>query len=745
MPQFDEKKQNKRLAEIRHKEEEVLIQQMAQKYGLTYIDLSGTGIDTDALKLIEEKEAREKEIALFKIVGKNLHMVAHSPERSMVQDVKKRLEDEGYHVTLYVGSTQSLEKAWNRYEDISMASTSRGSFLDLSEEALDNIASQVKTNEDVQRLFQKTDEETASHRISKLIEIIFGAAIALKASDIHIEPQEEEVRLRYREDGVLHDILFFDHDTYRMINSRIKLLSELMLTQTENAQDGRFTIDYKGKQIEIRTSVIPGGYGESIVMRLLNPDGINVGLEQLGIEPKLLSILKREVAKPNGLILTTGPTGSGKTTTLYSFLKYVYDPEIKILTIEDPIEYHLQGITQTQIDHEKGYDFLSGLRAALRQDPDLVMVGEIRDGETASIAVNAALTGHLVLSTLHTNNAAGAIPRLLDLGVNPSILSAALSVSIAQRLVRKLCPHCKKERDPSPEEEKLLRNILTQADDLGKDLQAYGISRDQEIKLYEAVGCDKCGNFGYKGRIGVYEAILNDESIQKILEKHPSEREVKRVASKQGILSMKEDGVMKILSGITSMEEVEKVVDLNEDIDLFFDKEGGVLSDKGESRNKEVLPGERSEMKETDTAHSTQHTGKEELIPKMQNADYGMPAENNVPSETDTAQNSSGNMRATEVQLLVDYLKMLEEEQRRSPELGLHKQMQAVQQTIMGLLKHGGAEGLFARGKTEEERIHDEVELLMKDLKKIEHHQAVSPDVGVADKLQKIRTTLENL
>jgi type II secretory ATPase GspE/PulE/Tfp pilus assembly ATPase PilB-like protein len=318
-----------------------------------------------------------------------------------------------------------------------------------------------------------------------------------------------------------------------------------------------------GMEISMRTSTIPGAYGESVVMRILDPRSIQVDLANMGIEPRLYTLIDAGIKKPNGLILITGPTGSGKTTTLYAFLRKIYSPDIKIITIEDPVEYHLQGITQTQV--EGNYSFLDGLRAALRQDPDVLMVGEIRDSETAKISVESALTGHIVFSTLHTNNAAGVIPRLIDLEVNPKIMVSALTLSIAQRLVRKLCTVCRAERPVTAEEEALLRKILTTAAANGKDIGAYNLAADMPIKLYKNVGCSECNKTGYKGRMGIFEAIKTDEAIEQIIPTNPSEREIKRVAAKQGIFNMREDGVVKILAGITSMEEVQSVVDLTEE------------------------------------------------------------------------------------------------------------------------------------------------------------------------------------
>jgi type IV pilus assembly protein PilB len=297
----------------------------------------------------------------------------------------------------------------------------------------------------------------------------------------------------------------------------------------------------------------------------LNPKSIRVDLEKMGIDPKVYDVMMRAIHSPNGLILITGPTGSGKTTTLYAFLAKIYSDELKFMTIEDPVEYHLPGITQTQVDHEKGYTFASGLRAALRQDPEVIMVGEIRDKETAETAIEASNTGHRVFSTLHTNSAAGVIPRLIDLGVNPKILVSALKLSLAQRLCRKLCEKCKKLSAPDEKKEKLLREVLMHAQEVGKDIASYGLSPTMPMQLYDAVGCTECNNTGYRGRIGIFEAIQTTEDIEKLIVQVPSEREVKKIAEKQGLLNLKEDGVVKMLRGITSYDEVADVVDLYEE------------------------------------------------------------------------------------------------------------------------------------------------------------------------------------
>jgi len=565
MADFDEEKQNKQLDELHKQEEEDLVAMLAEsKYKLPYIDLSRLGVDNEALRAISEKDARELKVAPFKLFGKNIFIAVRSPSDDLLSKLKDEIERQNLIPTFYMVSLASLEKIWDRYKELSLAENSRIGGLDISGEVLRDIAKDISTMKDIEKLIVETTEGNPIHKISKMLEIILAGAIAVKASDVHIEPEKERSRLRLRLDGVLHDVMFFENNIYHLFNSRIKLLSGMKLT-SKIAQDGRFSIMEKEEEISIRTSLIPGAYGESIVMRILDPKSIQVKLEDIGIEPYLFSVIEQEIAKPNGLILVTGPTGSGKTTTLYAFLRKIYSPEIKIITIEDPIEYHLAGITQTQTNPEKGYTFLEGLRSALRQDPDVVMIGEIRDAETAKTAIESALTGHMVFSTLHTNNAAGVIPRLIDLDANPKIMVSALSLSIAQRLVRKLCIYCKKEKTPTEKESEILKMIMDGIKEEGKSLLNYKINPDASIKLFSPVGCEKCNMIGYSGRIGIFEAIKTDEVIEKIIPENPSEREIKKAARTQGILSMRQDGVVKILNGITSFEEVQSVVDLIEE------------------------------------------------------------------------------------------------------------------------------------------------------------------------------------
>ena len=565
MADFDEEKQNRQLDELHRKEEEQLVATLAEsKYGLPYIDLYHLGIDNEALRAVSEKDCRELSVAPFKHFGKNIFIALRSPTDDLIRRLREDMERKNLVPTFYMASSASLNKVWDRYQEISMAESSTIGGLEISGEILRETAKEIQKMQDIEKHVTEILKENKIHKISRLLETILAGAIAIKASDIHIEPEENRSRFRLRLDGVLVDVTFFGLDIYRLLNSRIKLLSGMKLT-SKIAQDGRFSIAEEKEEINIRSSMIPGAYGESIVMRILDPKSIQVPLEELGIEPFLFSVIKKEISKPNGLILVTGPTGSGKTTTLYAFLKKIYSPEIKIITIEDPIEYHLTGITQTQTNDEKGYTFAEGLRSALRQDPDVVMVGEIRDNETAETAVQSALTGHIVFSTLHTNNAAGVIPRLIDLGVNPKILVSALSLSMAQRLVRKLCPFCKKEKTPSQEEEVTIKIVLNSIKEEEKSLSNYNINPNAFFKLFAPVGCDKCNSTGYKGRIGIFEAIKTDEVIEKIIPENPSEHEIKKVARAQGILSMRQDGMVKMINGITSFEEVQSVVDLNEE------------------------------------------------------------------------------------------------------------------------------------------------------------------------------------
>ena len=560
MIDFNEDKQNRRLEEVRKKEEEEVAQILARKYDLNYLDLSPVAINSDALKIVPEDESRLSNIAIFEERDRKIQIAILSPGNEKTISIIKRLIDQGYFPVLSVVSKAGLEKAWERYKDISYASESKAGTFDISSNKVVELMDKVKHIDDVKKLIDDLLGEKQTYRISKIMEVMLAGALSLGASDIHLEPEEVSVRVRFRIDGVLLDIINYDKATYALILSRIKLLSGLKLNIKDQAQDGRFSIKIKDSEIEIRTSLLPGSYDEEIVMRLLNPKSISVSLEELGIEKRTLDMLIEQINKPNGMLLITGPTGSGKTTTLYAFLKKIYTPDIKILTIEDPIEYHLSGIVQTQVEDEKGYTFLAGLRAALRQDPDVIMVGEIRDPDTASTAINAALTGHLVFSTLHTNSAAGAFPRLIDLKINPKIISSAVNVAMAQRLLRKLCQFCKKERETNDREKIIIKRVLESIHD-----KTY-LDGIQTEKIFDAVGCEKCNGTGYKGRIAICEAVLTSKAIEDTITLDPSDREIKKAAESQNILDMLQDGILKTLKGISTIDELGRVIDLEVEI-----------------------------------------------------------------------------------------------------------------------------------------------------------------------------------
>ncbi|KKP80067.1 MAG: hypothetical protein UR80_C0039G0006 [Parcubacteria group bacterium GW2011_GWB1_35_5] len=556
--QFNEEKQKAKLEELREQEEEGLAQMLSKKYGLPYIDLSTSPINIDAIRVVKESEARDGKIAPFNIINKKVSIALISPNNDKTIALIEELKDKGYIPSLFMASKQSLEKVWDRYKDLSYSMETKGGALDIANEEIQDLIKKVQSSADIKKSIETVLNQKKSYRISRILEIMLAGAISIKASDIHIEPEEKMARLRYRLDGVLNDILELDHTTYALLLSRIKLISNLKLNVKEKAQDGRFSIKISEIEIEIRTSLLPGGYGESVVLRILNPDEISVPLEELGINKKLLDIINHELKKPNGMILNTGPTGSGKTTTLYAFLKKIYTPGIKIITIENPIEYHLKGIVQTQTEEKKGYTFAEGLRSSLRQDPDVIMIGEIRDNETAEIAVNAALTGHLVFSTLHTNNAAGTFPRLIDLGINSKVISSAINIAMAQRLLRKLCNKCKKKAILNEKQNQIIKKITSSITD-----KSYleGLTTEN---IFEPVGCIECNFTGFKGRTGIYEAILTDENIEGVVNRNPSEREINKASESQNLLNMKQDGIIKILKSITSLDELSRVIDLEE-------------------------------------------------------------------------------------------------------------------------------------------------------------------------------------
>lgn len=559
---FVDLKIKKKLSELNATDQEKVAISRADQVGLPYIDLRMRAPGLDALEMLPLEQAQAAGIAAFRLVGRQLHIALSDPSNTKTLETLKAIDSRNERPVLYVASPNSLQHVYDRYKDLDSNKAVEKGLVNLSEAHLKEMVDSMTSLADFQKSIENTIKNEKQERISKLIEYTLAGAIHFKASDIHIEPESEIARVRYRIDGKLSDVYFADLKTFSLMNSRLKLLSGMKLSNSQTAQDGRFSIDFNKEKIEMRVSLVPGAYGENYVMRILDPAAANVPFEALGMNDAIFAELERALRKPFGMILTTGPTGSGKSTTLYACLKKVYNPGVKIITIEDPVEYHFDGITQTQVETKKGYTFLSGLRAALRQDPDVIMVGEIRDTDTAQVAASAALTGHIVLSTLHTNSAAGAIPRFIDLGVDAKTLGASLSLIMAQRLCRKLCTKCKKQRETTFEESKLITNILG---DMISTNKTVTFTAQPRYTIYEANpnGCDACHE-GYKGRVGLFEGVAMNGEIEKIAVNGGGERDIREASKNQKIPTMREDGVIKILQGVTSLEEVGDAVDLYE-------------------------------------------------------------------------------------------------------------------------------------------------------------------------------------
>lgn len=536
------------LQKQRREAEEKDAKRRAEKLGLRYIDLISVKTPTSikAMELVPEEKAKKANLVPVQLVGKKLVLAVLNPKNKEAQIIIKELE-ENYEVILVIASLSGLKHAWSYYQYIKPEKEKITGKITIDTERIKTIQEKVKTLSD----FTKETENFKGAHTSMILEIILASAMTLSASDVHLEPKKEKNSIRIRIDGILHTVSEkIPPNTYRSVITRIKLLSGLKLNIKDEPQDGRFTISLADRDIEIRTSVIPSEYGETVVMRILDPNSLKISLEELGWREDDLEIVNQEMSKPNGLILNTGPTGSGKTTTLYAFLRRLAKPEIKVITVEDPIEYHLPGVSQTQVDPDAGYTFASGLRSILRQDPDVILVGEIRDKETAEIALNASLTGHMVFSTLHTNDAVGAIPRLLDLGAKPNILGPALSLVIAQRLVRLLCNHCKKEKSVDDSLKKALLEFINNLPD------RVNKKKYKNFTIYEKGFCKACGGLGYKGRTSIFELFVVNEEIEKAIYRNPTEIELKTLAREQGMVTMQEDGILKVMEGKTSFEEV---------------------------------------------------------------------------------------------------------------------------------------------------------------------------------------------
>lgn len=419
-------------------------------------------------------------------------------------------------------------------------------------EELKSISEETSKNLQITEKTEKLEEITAEAPVTKIVSAIVKHAVETRASDIHIEPFEDSIKLRFRIDGILHTTLTLPSNLLSAIVTRIKILSDLKIDEARLAQDGRFSTKLGGRRVDFRVSTFPTRNGEKVVMRILDPLVGNIDLIDLGLEGRSLNLVIENIAKPFGSVLITGPTGSGKSTTLAAILRQINDEGINIVTLEDPIEYYVEGVNQSQIHEEIGYTFASGLRHILRQDPDVIMVGEIRDAETAGLATQASLTGHVVLSTLHTNDTIGVIPRLVEMGVEKYLLAPTLNLAVAQRLLRKLCETCKiKDKANVAEEQMIKRAVNDMPEDTRKDLP----SENPEI-YRPGEGCKECAGKAYKGRIGIFETLAMTDELERIVLTDISEAKLRAEAKRQGMITMFQDGIIKVLRGVTSMEEL---------------------------------------------------------------------------------------------------------------------------------------------------------------------------------------------
>jgi type II secretory ATPase GspE/PulE/Tfp pilus assembly ATPase PilB-like protein len=551
--QYLEDKIRRKLLELRVKSEEDKAQASATKYDIPYANLFFTPVDPEALKTVEESKAREGQLAVIYRQEKTMRMALQNPDNETSKQIIRELTEQGNVITFIMVSGRSLEKAYSFYAK-GASTTGVSGATSVNTEKFKEYQEKIKKLGDIPPYLKKISAGSTAD----VLEFILAAALALDVSDIHFETEELNGKVRYRLDGMLYDAGVVDKRISKSIMLRLKLISGLKINVTEEPQDGRFSIKLGDLTIEIRTSILPGPNGENVVMRILHPKAISVTLQQLGFMEWDYTIISAEIEKPNGLIMVTGPTGSGKTTTLYAIMKKLNTSDMKIITLEDPVEYHVQGLEQIQIDTERGLSFAAGLRSILRQDPDIILVGELRDHETTETAIHAALTGHLVLTTMHTNDAIATIPRLIDVGAKSAIISPAVNLAVGQRLLRKVCVQCKNTSKALPEELELLKLELKNCPARIDFTKLPKI--DENLELARPVGCPACNNTGYKGRIGVYELLVIDAEFKEFILTDPSYAALKQKANQKGFASMRQDAFIKIISGITDVAEVQRIL-----------------------------------------------------------------------------------------------------------------------------------------------------------------------------------------
>jgi type IV pilus assembly protein PilB len=531
---------------------EIEVQKMyAYILGIPFVDLRKFAITPDILQIVPEPIAKKYRIVAFDKIGSNIKVAMVNPDDLQTIDfIKKKTSAK---IIPCLTTEDNIQEALKQYEK-----SLKAEFGDLIGHEVEHLASQ-EPEENLEKAAQGLP-------VIRVVDTLLKHAILQSASDIHIEPSEKSVQVRYRIDGILHDAMTLPYDVANGLVARIKVLSNLKLDEHRLPQDGRFKIQTDQYKIAFRVSILPVFDGEKIVMRLLDEGSHGLTLEKMGIAGHSLEVIHREIRKPNGMVLVTGPTGSGKTTTLYTVLDILNTSEVNISTVEDPVEYRMARINQTQVNPKIGMTFAAALRSLLRQDPDIIMVGEIRDEETLEIALHAAMTGHLVLSTLHTNSAAATLPRMLDMGAEPFLIASTTNVIVAQRLTRRLCHECREEYRLNDEE----LNALSKSFDVD-DLLAF-LSKQSETKalisqekgwkealFYRAKGCDQCGGEGYRGRVGIYEVLEMTDEIKALVMKSADEHQIDEQARASGMTTMVQDGFTKMLEGATSLEEVLRV------------------------------------------------------------------------------------------------------------------------------------------------------------------------------------------
>lgn len=553
----------------------------AAEYGMRYLDLAIFPLDADVLFLLPKDDAVRFGAVLFQKDKPKLRIGITNPENNEAKEFLTTFAQErNLEADFFLVSQPSIEKAWMEYDKKPLIEN-----LDFLHVSLSG-ADLEKFEKDFGELIQ-LNKDASGIPTSRVLEIILAGAYKLRTSDIHFEPFRDNVRLRYRIDGILQEVGTLPGAVYQLAISRVKMMAKMKINIRNQAQDGHFSIELGDHHIDIRVNIIPGNYGESVNMRLLTGEEAFVPVEELGLRGNAYDSVMRQTEKPNGMILNTGPTGSGKTTTLYSLLNNVNDESLKIVTIEDPVEYMLPGIIQTEVSKNKDYTFAQGLRAIMRQDPDIVLIGEIRDEETAEIAIDASLTGHLVFSTLHTNSAAASIARLIELGAKPEAVATGVSIFIAQRLVRILCPHCKVAYAPAKKTVTAIKKILSFVSPKA------GVIIPEDIPtLYKPKGCSECSLAGYRGRKGIFEVIPVNERMATLIIDRVQESEIRKTAIEDGMLTMSQDGILKVIDGLTTMDEVWASAGKEESLQNLYDD---ILSDAGiqETLAKSTQTGEK--------------------------------------------------------------------------------------------------------------------------------------------------------